>query len=439
MIRPMLSKAFRTLGSLLLSLVFILTIAFFIKNASQQFPDEKQVSYTSGFADFTSVANKRKQIIAYGKEQQLDIPTFYFSLRPSHFPASIHKILPLREQKAVRQLLNEQLQGDLLFSWRQKIIHQLDTASMASAAVLLPLLQSNSRADLEKSVRLASEAGIDLPTETSALLGESADAHWPVFHWHGMQNEWHLTASNFLSGQWGISTIDGLSVSTKIKAALPYTLLLNGSALLLLFLTALVVGSWWAQSEDSFWTAGTKQLSYFLYVMPLFWIAALAIAFLTQPKGVFPLASGLDNQISLLNFLLPLLCIWLSSFGYLSRMFEDKLRNEWEKPYIKLARHRGIPERKLLFSYALPNAIIPIITLLGAAFPALISGSLVIEVLFNIPGMGRLIWWSLQEQDWPVVINIILIIGLFAWLGRWGADKWSQKLDPRLVWSEGKV
>jgi peptide/nickel transport system permease protein len=166
-------------------------------------------------------------------------------------------------------------------------------------------------------------------------------------------------------------------------------------------------------------------------------MAALAIAFLTAPAGIFPLPSGIEKELDFTHFLLPLLCIWLSSFGYLSRMFEDNLSNEWEKPYIKLAKHRGLSERWVLIHYALPNAIIPIITVLGAAFPALVSGSLVIEVLFNIPGMGRLVWRSLQESDWPVVVNIILIIGVFAWIGRWGADRLSEYLDPRIKWTEG--
>lgn len=436
MIHQKINKGVSILGSLLLSLIFILSIAFFIKNASQQFPDEQIISYEAGFADLSSAAHKRSQIVKYGQRQKLDLPLFYFSIRPAHYPRYTHEILPLREQKAVRELLRENIPGKLLFPWREKVVRQLDTVTPGHAGLLINLLQSSSRKELKQNLEVASNAGLDLPNESTELATAKAGFTLPAFYWHGSQNQWHLAGKNFLYGSWGVSRIDGQAVSSKIFSALPYTLLINGAAIILLFLTAILLGSWWARSQKRLGVKISRQIAYFLYVMPLFWLAALAIAFLTQPTGIFPLPSGVESQLDFSHYLLPLLCIWLSSFGYLSRMFEDKLRSEWSKPYIQLAQHRGINKKKLLFSYALPNSIIPIITLLGAAFPALVSGSLIIEVLFNIPGMGRLIWWSLQEQDWPVVFTVILIIGLFAWFGRWGADQWSRYLDPRMEWSE---
>jgi len=436
MIYKKIIKGGSILGSLLLSLIFILSIAFFIKNASHQFPDEHRVSYETGFANQMSLADKRTQVIKYGKSQKLNRPQFYFSIRPSHYPKMTHKILPLREQKAVRKLLLDNIPGKLILSWREKVIHQLDSLPQNKAVFLINLLQSSSRKELSQNLRLASKGGVNLPRESETLVTAKAGFTFPTLHWHGSQNQWHLAGKNFLFGNWGVSRIDGQAVSSKIFSALPYTLFINGAAIILLFLTAILLGSWWVRSKNRPGVQISRQIAYFLYVMPLFWLSALAIAFLTQPTGIFPLSSGMESKLDYSHYLLPLLCIWLSSFGYLSRMFEDKLRSEWSKPYIQLAQHRGIPQRKLLFSYALPNAIIPIITLLGAAFPALVSGSLIIEVLFNIPGMGRLIWWSLQEQDWPVVFNVILIIGFFAWLGRWGADQWSRYLDPRMKWTD---
>jgi peptide/nickel transport system permease protein len=435
-IYPHLIKGLKALASLLLSLIFLLSLAFIIHHAKQSFPDEKRIDQPAGYADFSSPQNKRNQRVKYGQQQHLDLPVFYFSIRPQYYPKELHKVLPLRERAAILGLLRDKVPGKAIRSWRQKIIAQLDTANADHSTALIRLLQSPSRKELKDQIQLARLNDIALPRETDALLAKKTASVLPSFHWHGMQNQWHQTAFNFIRGEWGTSVVDGQAVTKKVLSALPYTLLLNGSAILLLFLTAIGMGRWWAQSAHSPWVRLSRQISYFLYVMPLFWLAALAIAFLTEPTGFFPLPSGVEKQLNYSHYLLPLLCIWLSSFGYLSRIFEDNLRKEWQKPYIKMSRHRGLSEKKLLYSYALPNAVIPIITLLGAAFPALISGSLVIEVLFNIPGMGRLVWAALQEQDWPIVFNVILIIGVFAWLGRWGADQWSQYLDPRINWKE---
>src|SRR6056297_856465 len=428
-----LTKGIKIIASLFLSLFFILSIAFFIKSEHAAFPDEQN---EMGFADLSSPTSKRTQTVKYGKKQQFDIPSFYFSVRPPHYPSLIHPILPLREREAFKGLLKDRIPGELLLTWRNQIVERLNTSELGQSRILINLLLSSSRKELEKNISLAKEKQLALPTITDSLTSRKASLGLPRFYWHGTQNQWHLTAKNFLIGDWGQSEIDGQAVSDKIFSALPYTMILNGCAIIILFFTALGMGSWWARSKNTLWVKLSRQIAYLLYVMPLFWLAALAIAFLTAPSGIFPLHSGIETHLDFSHFLLPLLCIWLSSFGYLSRMFEDSLKSEWQKPYIKLAKHRGLPNKWILFHYALPNAIIPIITLLGAAFPALVSGSLVIEVLFNIPGMGRLIWGALQENDWPVVFNIILIIGVFAWVGRWGADLLSQYLDPRINWIE---
>ncbi|NBC25088.1 MAG: ABC transporter permease subunit [Bacteroidetes bacterium] len=435
MIQSHIKNGIKALISLFISLVFILTIAFIIKNSSNEYPDENRLYSEAGFADLTSAAQKRKQITRYGLRNGLNLPIFYFSIQPANFPKQIYSILPVRERKAVKSLLREGYPADLLLPLREKIINQLDTAPSNHAQFLVQFLRASTKSEIIQSLEQFEKNNIPIPPESLKLKNKYAHDIYPSFIWHGCQNQWHRAAKNFITGNWGSSKIDGQKVSTKIGSALPYTIILNGFAIVFLFISSIFIGSWWSQSKKTFWVKLTKQIAYFLYVMPLFWLAALAISFFTKPNGIFPLPSGLENQIDISHYLLPLTCIWLSSFGYLSRMFEDLLNKEWEKPYIKLGLHRGLSQKKLLKSYALPNAIVPVIALLGGALPALISGSLIIEVLFNIPGMGRLIWWSLQRQDWPVVVNIILLIAYFAWLGRWSADRLSQYLDPRMDWN----
>lgn len=431
-----LNKWLSVPGSLLLSLLFIAWIAFFIQNRSSQLADEVDFSGASALPMHQNPWEDRQRIIRNGKKKDLDLPLFYFSLRPNNYPADYHEILPLRERNAARSLLEEGVPGKHILSLRNEISRIAASVPQEKANRYLKILELDKRKDLCIALQLVESPTKPLQNMIAVLCQEYSTSYWPTLYWHGLHNRWHLQWKSFFTGHWGHSRVDGQAVNRKISAALPYTLMINGASLFLLFLTAIPIGSWWALRPDAFAVRMSRQLAYLFYVAPLFWLAALAIAFLTQPQGIFPLPAGASSDLGVKHFALPLLCIWISGFGYLARLFEDTLKAEWNKPYITFSRHRGLSTQKVLLHYALPNALLPMITLVGAALPALISGSLVIEVLFNIPGMGRLIWWSLIAQDWPVVIITILLIGIFAWLGRWGADQLSLYLDPRIQWSE---
>ncbi|NBC24482.1 MAG: ABC transporter permease subunit, partial [Bacteroidetes bacterium] len=382
MIQTHIKNGIKGLISLFISLVFILTIAFVIKNSNNEFPDENRLYSEGGFADLTSTAQKRNHLVSYGLRNDLNLPLFYFSIQPANFPERVCSILPIRERKAVKSLLKAGYPADLLLPLRKKIISQLDTTPSKHAQLLIQFLGASTKSEIIEVLDQIKKNNISIPSESQKLKKDFSPTIYPSFIWHGSQNQWHLAAKNFISGNWGRSRVDGQKVSTKIGQALPYTIILNGFAIALLFISSIFIGSWWSRSKHTFWVKFTKQIAYFLYVMPLFWLAALVISFFTKPNGIFPIPSGLEKQIDISHYLLPLSCIWLSSFGYLSRMFEDLLNKEWKKPYIKLGLHRGLSKNKLLKSYALPNAVIPIIALLGGALPALISGSLIIEVLF---------------------------------------------------------
>jgi peptide/nickel transport system permease protein len=431
-----LNKWLSVPGSLLLSLLFIAWVAFFIQNRNSQLADEADFSGVTALPMHQYPWEDRQRIIRNGKKKDLDLPLFYFSLRPRSYPAEYHKILPLRERVAARSLLEEGVPGDHILSLRNEVSRIAASVPQKKANRYLKILEIDNRVDLCSELKEVESPPTTLQSITADLCREHTASYWPTFYWHGSNNRWHHQWISFFTGQWGHSRVDGQSVNKKISAALPYTLIINGASLFLLFFTAIPMGSWWALRPNALAVKISRQLAYLFYVAPLFWLAALAIAFLTQPQGIFPLPAGAGSDFEIMHFALPLLCIWISGFGYLARLFEDTLRAEWNKPYIKFSRHRGLKTKKVLLHYAMPNALLPMITLIGAALPALISGSLVIEVLFNIPGMGRLIWWSLNAQDWPVVIITILLIGLFAWLGRWGADQLSLYLDPRIQWSE---
>ncbi|MEL6392726.1 MAG: ABC transporter permease, partial [Bacteroidota bacterium] len=136
--------------------------------------------------------------------------------------------------------------------------------------------------------------------------------------------------------------------------------------------------------------------------------------------------------IRIKHLFLPVLMLAYPSWAYLSRQMRASTLTELGKPYIQTARLKGLGEDQILRKHVLRNALFPIITMLAGLFPTLLAGSVLIEMIFNLPGMGQLLVTSTLEQDWPVVTAILIISGLATILGLLMADILYRWADPRL-------
>ncbi|MEM8585770.1 MAG: ABC transporter permease, partial [Bacteroidota bacterium] len=179
--------------------------------------------------------------------------------------------------------------------------------------------------------------------------------------------------------------------------------------------------------------------------LPAFWIATLVSSFFTTPyygmdwfpsMGVGRIPDG-SNWLSILwirvqHLFLPVLMLAYPSWAYLSRQMRASTIAELSKPYIRTAKLKGLSENKILRTQVLRNAIFPIITLLAGLLPTLLAGSVLIELIFNLPGMGRLLVNSTIDKDWPVVTAILIISGIATILGLLMADVLYRWADPRL-------
>lgn len=428
-------------GSVFITILLIAGIAFYLFNQSPVPLDEGHyLSEESGHFDRNAI-EERKGLVQTGKELGLDKPVFYFSLHSSLYPEDIHQVLPLRERNSLLALSRQSGRKEKLVEQRAYLLSLLDKELDYDLKVEVLKLLSAKRLGtylsdfLQLQQKLPENNQFTGPA-ISATEKELANWHHyiPRFQWHGLNNRWHQQLVDFIRLDWGQSWIDSRPVYQKVGDALPWTLIINGIALILLFGLSIPLGRYWALHPRSFFTKISKQTAYLFTVAPVFWIATLAIAFLTGAYGleIFTFPTIRDFQtFSVHAFMLPLLVLFTGGIGYLARQFEDRYKLELEQAYIKMSLARGISKSKVLGLYATKNALLPLITLAGASLPALISGSLVIEVLFNIPGMGRLIWFSLYAKDWPIIYAVVLLIGFMAWLGRWGADSISNYIDPR--------
>lgn len=268
----------------------------------------------------------------------------------------------------------------------------------------------------------------------------------PTVSWHGSKSQYHFWINNILSGNWGYSLRDGRPVNTKITSALYFTIYLSAFSLILTFFMGIPLGLFLAISKNKSLKKVLRAAVYGFYAMPLFWLATLLVIFFTTSEygswtNLFPspastLIKTQSNYLDFLNLLyflsLPIICMAFNGMAFVARQMEQSALREREKLYITMSKAKGNSQLITVWKYLFPNAAFPLITLLGTLLPALISGSVVIEVIFNIPGMGRLLWDSIFGQDWNTVFAILLLGGILTLIGQLLADLLYAKTDPRV-------
>ncbi|MDX1764819.1 MAG: ABC transporter permease [bacterium] len=247
----------------------------------------------------------------------------------------------------------------------------------------------------------------------------------------------------------GNSFTDGRPVLTKIREALPITILINVLSMALILVVAVPIGILSATKQYSLFDKVTTVLVFVGFAMPTFWLAILLMIFFGVYLGWLPI-SGLQSmhaaQLSFWGLLLDrarhlILPIIVSSFGGLagySRYMRSSMLEVVRQDYIRTARAKGLPENRVIYKHALRNALMSTITILGLAVPGLIGGSAIFEQIFAIPGMGKLFLESTWARDYPVVMGILVIGALLTLLGNLIADIGYALVDPRVrVGEEG--
>ncbi len=271
--------------------------------------------------------------------------------------------------------------------------------------------------------------------QTKALYG--LDKPIPV--------QYALWLSRLVRLDFGNSMKDQRPVMDKIAEALPITLQFNVLSILLVYLISIPIGVYSATHP------GTKQdgtitlLLFMLYSMPVFWVAMLLILFLGGGEylNLFPIhglqssdAASLPMHLRLLDRLwhmaLPLFCMTYGGLAFLSRYMRAGMLDVLRQDYIRTARAYGFSERTVVWKYAMRNSLIAIITLLGGLLPSLIGGSIIIETIFSIPGMGRLAFEAVLSRDYPLIMGNVAMASLLTLAGLLLTDILYVLVDPRI-------
>lgn len=254
--------------------------------------------------------------------------------------------------------------------------------------------------------------------------------------------------ANLLRLDFGVSLVTREPVIETLAKKLRYSLSLSITSLLLGYLIALPIGIFSAVDKDSFADRSTTVVLFMLYSLPSFFVGTLLLFWFSEGSSVpwlrwFPIggwqspdADGLTSLAQIRDvtwhLILPVLCMTYGSFAALSRYMRSGLLGVIRSDYVRTARAKGLPESRVILVHAVRNGLLPVITLLAGLLPAILGGSVIVEVIFDVPGMGRWLIESIYQRDYNVIMAVQLISTLLVLFGILLSDLGYALVDPRI-------
>jgi peptide/nickel transport system permease protein len=236
-------------------------------------------------------------------------------------------------------------------------------------------------------------------------------------------------------GDLGVDFISNEQVTTLVWNALPYTLSLAFASLALAALAALPLGVYAAAHPGGWFDRVTGLVTVGMITVPPYVAGLLLTLVFSVHFHVFPAIGGgtfNDPGDYLLRLILPSVALALTWVGYLSRLLRASMLEVLGSNYVRTARAVGLPERTVFYKYALKNAVIPTIAVLGVGLGNLLGGAVFIEVIFARPGLGSLVYNAIQTRNYTVVRGGVLVIAVLFVLANLAADLAYRVLDPRI-------
>ena len=264
-------------------------------------------------------------------------------------------------------------------------------------------------------------------TAIEKALGLNVPLYLQYFRWMGQI---------FLHGNFGKSFITNLPVTNDIKARWPVTFELGIMALILAQLIALPVGIYSAMRQDTVGDYITRSIAVLLIAVPDFWVATLVIVFPSiwwhYTPSIMLISFGKDPLGNLKMFIIPAIVLGMQLSGMTMRMMRTMMLEVLRQDYIRTAWAKGLTERVVVMRHALKNAFIPVITIIGWQVPLLVGGAVIIENIFQLPGMGQLMVTSVQQRDYPTISAIMIILTSAVLILNLLIDMVYSFLDPRI-------
>jgi peptide/nickel transport system permease protein len=383
-------------------------------------------------------SNYKKEYQKTYLKQRLDRPLFYFSVLPHFYPENINSILDPQERQLSQKWLSEKYPSENIIKVldaRQILMTHLekDTSSRYD-----PILKSLRYESDVKNLYIIGDSLLqfqapfhkDILTFQSIIAElEAAKISWyyPKVVWHGFTNQFHIWVAAVLHGDFGQSIKDGRPVSEKVGKAIQWTIILALLSISIALIISIPVGLYSGYYNHTWITKVSDFVWLILYSIPVFWLASILILYSTSDRygswldifpapGLWYIPEGQSAWKTLSQYsqqlVLPVVCMVANDIAQISAIIRNNTEEQKSKPYIMMARAKGLNDNGILRKHILPNVLLPLITIGGGRLASALSGALIIEVIFNIPGMGRLMYDSILASDWNVVFGILVVLSV---------------------------
>ncbi|MEO5570870.1 MAG: ABC transporter permease subunit [Bacteroidia bacterium] len=462
--------------------LFIITLfAFIISVNAPGDPVDRMMSSLKSGEETVQKENSKELKTYWKKKLGLDLPLFYFSLHALSTADTLYKIYDTSEKETLERLIYKYGNWKEISAYHTSLLNlekRLDnntTFAFLNADKFIQLkyeifslkyIYDNSAIESRiKSIQKLMSDGNSLPDigniksnyERIKIKSTPWKNFIPVisFYKHNQYHRWlfgdGVYSKGILRGDFGISYITKQPVSKVIGERIGWSFFFILVAVILAYFISIPVGAKAGSKKDSAFDKVSSITLFVLYSLPVFWVATLLLMTFANPdvlfifpaSGVkpangFPEAASLFEKIKLtLPYLvLPVICYTYGSLAFLARTMRVSMLEEINRDYVRTARAKGLSESKVIYKHALRNVLFPAITVFANFFPLVISGVVVIETIFTIPGMGLETFIAIQNQNYPMLIAIFTITGMLTLVGYLVSDILYALTDPRISFSK---
>lgn len=425
------------------------------------------------------------------KRLGLDLPLFYFSPSTLASTDTLYKIPKIDHRKTLDRLTNDYGNWKEIEAYYHSakkleltILDLPKDSSTTSALITMRNAVNNlyvnpndnairsafaeMRQQINQNAKLAAATPALNATVAAYDAVQKSPTKWknyvPALHFHGTKNQYHrwlfgdapwfsssedeTLSKGFVRGDFGTSYFAKRPVGTLVWESIGYTMTISLIAILITYLVSIPLGVFSAVKKGTTIDQTLSTSLFVLYSMPSFWIATMMIIFLGggdfldwfPPTGVAdvdedaPFFARFGMQAYHLT--MPLICWTYGSFAYLSRQMRGGMLGVLRQDYIRTARSKGLNEGAVVWKHAFRNSLLPVITIFSSVFPAMIGGSVILEFIFTIPGMGKLGFEAVIRRDYPVVLTVTMFSAILTLVGYLVSDILYAVVDPRISYSK---
>lgn len=439
----------RSLGACCVLLVFVFSI-------SRLLPGDpvERILFSQSKGGQGRVEDLSQRRVKIYRELGLHRPDFYISLGSLAVPDSFSRIQDLKLREAV--IYTAYWSGDPVNSFY-----------FCEELKLLDKLPAKNNAGVDFKHQLSNAVSgcqhIAVMERWQKLVESQENNGWkkwvPVFSWNS-DNKFHrwlfghpeadsryaLSSNGVLNGDLGFSWSRGRSVLSLLKFPFLLSMLLAVGTIVFCAPLSMLSGAYLTLKKESRWVKAGHVLSVLVYSMPMFWIAVLLLYVFASPLFLnwLPSSAPILNTegtvaewlVSIIrqwpNFVIPFVTLVCTTYIYHSQFVYEMLLEETSRPYVVTLRAKGLSEGQILFSRAMKNITVPYIISMLNLFPVLISGSIIMDYLFTLNGMGTIVIQACDARDFPVIAGVLLIIGGITIFIYPIADFFASLVDPRL-------